>query len=411
MTTKKLRLIITGAVCGALLNTILKILILVLVFRFLIISVYSPVPENVRMRWFMRVEQYYSEFSDFLFYSSEEKAYQQSEGEGHDTTSPGKFYIPFDYLSVKKSKDSYDPVNRHVYAKYNIITNGSLGPNVAYFYIGNRMKNEFICGEGVWVSVSRDNGKSYTDYFSGLEYNNPYSFLDDQSFPLWKNDSVLQVRAQILKMTSPETLPAGPPPEYAVVEDSLIIEINLNRLSKDSDHDGLTDVLEAVWMTDPFSRDTDKDGIPDLADMNPRFKNVTGERSLLYRAAISGYIRNSMRDAYTVTEEGLDAFLKSKNSMQERTGVVILVTDDPCLQEISPVRDRLIILSSKEQREWRKKYRGSFSCDLWLSPLFKCDWIPGFYKLTIGFRVGEDNYLVRKVKNGWKVRYWGGYII
>lgn len=409
MTAKKLGIIIAGAIWGALLRCLITIVILILVFKILFLSVYSPIPENARMRFIGRIEDHISGITDFLFYSTEEQQYIGSGGT--DSIPAGRYYIPFDYLSVKKSKDAFDPANRHIYAKYDIITNGSRGQNVAYFYIGNRLKNEFICGPGIRISVSRDNGKSYTDYFTGLELNDPYMILDDRSFPIWKNDSVLQVRAQIVKMTSPEILPTGPPPEYAVVEDSLILDINLNRLSKDSDHDGLTDVLEAVWMTDPFSPDTDKDGIPDSADLNPRFKSISGERSLLYRAAISGYIRYCMRDAFTVTQEGLDEFLKTKNSIQERTGVVILTTDDPDLQGIMPIRDRLIILSKREQKEHRKKYRGELSCDFYLSPLFKCDRIPGFYKITVGFRVGEDNYLVRKVRNGWKVRYWGGYII
>jgi hypothetical protein len=44
---------------------------------------------------------------------------------------------------------------------------------------------------------------------------------------------------------------------------------DLTELRKDSDHDGLTDLVEARLGTDPHRADTDGDGIPDSRDTNP----------------------------------------------------------------------------------------------------------------------------------------------
>jgi hypothetical protein len=47
------------------------------------------------------------------------------------------------------------------------------------------------------------------------------------------------------------------------------LEIDINELKKDSDGDGMTDLLEKRLGLDPYDSDTDHDGISDLHDTNP----------------------------------------------------------------------------------------------------------------------------------------------
>jgi hypothetical protein len=47
------------------------------------------------------------------------------------------------------------------------------------------------------------------------------------------------------------------------------LDIDLNALRRDSDGDGLTDLLEEKLLLDPRARDTDGDSIDDAADMLP----------------------------------------------------------------------------------------------------------------------------------------------
>ena len=60
----------------------------------------------------------------------------------------------------------------------------------------------------------------------------------------------------------------------------LLLSFDLAALERDQDGDGLTDLQEAVLLTDPRAADSDADGIPDGADTNPRVKRSEASGAL-----------------------------------------------------------------------------------------------------------------------------------
>ncbi|MBI1334523.1 MAG: hypothetical protein GC165_16770 [Armatimonadetes bacterium] len=67
-----------------------------------------------------------------------------------------------------------------------------------------------------------------------------------------------------------------------------------SKLKKDSDSDGLTDIVEQWIGTDPNNPDTDGDGIPDGIDKSPMAKPATGDNLALQAALIPFAIYRSM---------------------------------------------------------------------------------------------------------------------
>jgi hypothetical protein len=400
--------IVLSSALYALLMTMARFVLLLILFRFLIASDSSPLGPTTRLKIQSKIETVFNSRVEKQFISSEEKEYDSRVT--RQQSVPCTNYIPFAYLSLRKMTGTVCPVPNNSSLSSDILRKDSRGNKVAIVYISYSLGDFATCSDAVFVAVSRDQGKSFQHYFTGLEMDKPYRVINDPGIPLWKNDSVIQVRVKVMEQIAPAVLP-GPGPEYGVLADSLVLEMNLNRLAADSDNDGLTDVLEAVWMTNPMDPDTDHDGIPDSVDMNPRFARVETDRTLLYEAAVCGYIQTGRDMGLTMTREGMERFLKAGGLIGDRKEVRFVVTDDPALKRISTGNKRIIFLSTKEYELYQSRFPGRISCSWNISPLFRYDNYPDRYKLTIGFGFGEDYYMVKKVKGGWIVWNMGGYII
>ena len=74
--------------------------------------------------------------------------------------------------------------------------------------------------------------------------------------------------------------------DYELVKDGLLLTIDMETLRKDSDGDGLTDIEEARFVTDPFNSDTDGDGIADGLDLNPRMSVPRSDKTVVYEYLI-----------------------------------------------------------------------------------------------------------------------------
>jgi hypothetical protein len=200
-------------------------------------------------------------------------------------------------------------------------------------------------------------------------------------------------------MTKPWGRPLGLP-KYELIEDNIVIELNLNRMMKDSDQDGLTDIMEGVLDTNASLKDTDGDGIDDPIDSNPRFKSTKNKYSNLFKYLIE----NGGKDSTFIPFGNYG--IKEKEQTQ-RTDFII--TDDVNLQSLGNTRNKCIFLSSQEFESYQRRNFGSLR-RTYVSPMFKVDGKPSTWKIHISYGFAGRDYLIIEKKNGWLVKVIGSWI-
>ncbi len=239
----------------------------------------------------------------------------------------------------------------------------------------------------VYVAYSEDGGASWAIYYTGITHCQPICLKAQTKTPLFNEQGVLQLEACLLRQTTPLTL--GHAPDYELAKDGLLLTLDLETLRRDSDGDGLTDIVEARYMTDPFNSDTDGDGIADGLDMNPRFALPRSEKTSVFEHLIDHQLSDTI--LLTMPEECY---------ADEKTKTVTVVTDNPDLQAVQPKTRRVIILSTEEFEKSGKFYQPMNELDI--SPMFKVDNEENVYRVSIGEGSGTCEYVVKKIGNGWK---------
>jgi hypothetical protein len=123
---------------------------------------------------------------------------------------------------------------------------------------------------GYWLHLSNDGGKHWDKrLYLGLQMYFPYIVADSSPLPLL-NGGKLQLAVQVREIDSGSI--TFPPVDLRFKRkvDNIYIEMPLDDIRKDSDGDGLTDLLEDKLRTDPLNPDTDGDGIIDGLDSLPQ---------------------------------------------------------------------------------------------------------------------------------------------
>jgi len=241
----------------------------------------------------------------------------------------------------------------------------------------------------IYVAYSDDQGQSWTFYYTGITHCQPLCFKPQSKMPLFNNKGDLQMEACLLRQISSFWL--GHVSDYELVKDGLLLTIDMETLRKDSDGEGLTDIVESRFMTDPFNSDTDGDGIADGLDLNPRMLVPRSEKTVVYEYLI----QFCFADTIPLTASELCY-------ANERTRTVRIVTDCPDLQAVQPRTIRVIVLSEEEYENSSKYFVPMDSYHL--SPMFKVDDEEDVYLVSISDRSGFRDCLVRKIDKGWKMK-------
>ena len=239
----------------------------------------------------------------------------------------------------------------------------------------------------IYVAYSEDQGQSWTFFYTGITHCQPLCFKPQSKMPLFNKQGDLQLEACLLRQISPLSL--GHAPDYELDKDGLLLTIDFETLRMDSDGDGLTDIVEARYMTDPFNRDTDGDGIADGLDLNPRFALPRSEKTSVFEHLIDNQLSDTI---LLIASEVCYA--------DEKTKTVMVVTDNPDLQSVQPKTRRAIILSKEEFEKAGKFYQPMNK--LYFTPLFKVDNEENVYLVSILEGTGTWEYVVKKIENGWK---------
>ena len=274
----------------------------------------------------------------------------------------------------------------------------------AIVYASSEFEDRYFGETGIWVATSSDNGVSWEYFYTGIVQYQPLYLKWYSKVPLIKPDSELQIEVALLQQLSPFSHP-GPGPTYNIVKDGLVLSLDLKTLRKDSDLDGITDILEAKIFTNPNNKDTDGDKVPDNLDLNPLFAAQRTDKTIIYELAVNEEI--NMFDTTGITK--LSNTIPEINYVTDTTETVLIVTDNPDIQSIQPQSRRVIIVSEKEYEKQKGKFRNNLN-DMSISPLFKVDSESDMYIFTRSFNTWGEEYLVKKTKEGWKVMIISSWI-
>ncbi len=281
-----------------------------------------------------------------------------------------------------------------------ILRYDSIGTKHVFLYEGMTFDDTW----GYWIAVSSNRGKTWKHYYTGLTKDNNYHIKVKSKLPLIKNDTVIQVEAAILRLVEPERLPTGIP-EYELLKDGIVLELNLNKIASDTDKDGLTDIVEERLAINPLSSDTDGDSIPDSADMNPRYKTLDNKYTRLYNYILEiGVDKDSSIVAFTGLPDTIDTTSGKRNLI-----TYMVVSDDVNLRSISSVMSRYIFLDEGEYEKYSQRYNVFNQVNI--TPLFPVDNMPGYYILTVRERISGITYLVIERDGYWVVKIIGMYIV
>lgn len=312
--------------------------------------------------------------------------------------------------------------------KGSIIKHEKKGSLEAFIYTNGKYTNIYFADPDIWIALSKDNGVTWKHYFTGLYERQPLYPKWYSRLPLIADENNLQIEAALVYQTEQHTHP-GPFPEYALAKDGIIITFDMNVIARDSDGDGLTDIVEAKFSTNPYNKDTDGDGIPDNLDLNPRQKGKRKDKTIIFETIID-------REFEPVDFAELERIMDLPDSLREMenldgwkwsdippykpgaylandstTRTVFIVTDDPALKAIQSKYVRVIIISSKEYMKSHENAKFKMELDKFsFSPMFKVDGRKNIYKIDCWHGTGGDDYVVQKTKNGWRIRIISSYI-
>ncbi len=274
----------------------------------------------------------------------------------------------------------------------------------AFIYVSSEFENRYFGESGIWVAVSINNGKTWEYLYTGIVQQQPLFLKWYSKAPLIKSETELQIESCLVRQLTPFSHP-GPGPTYEVVKDGLLLTLELKILRKDTDSDGLTDIVEAKFYTNINSKDTDGDGISDNLDLNPRFSAPRTEKTVIFESAI-----NEETNMFDTTGITISSLLKPQiNFVTDTTETVLIITDNPDIQSVQPKSKRVIILSEEVYRKNKGLYRTELN-KMSITPLFKVDGEIDTYIFTRSFNTWGEEYLVKKTKNGWKITIISSWI-
>jgi hypothetical protein len=127
-----------------------------------------------------------------------------------------------------------------------------------------------VSGGGYWLLDSQDGGRTWSSLlYLGLRQYRPYELAKKSSLPMLDGDT-LRLAASVRELD--EQSITFPPIHLSTKREkkNLFLQARLSELQKDTDADGLPDLIEERFLTDPKAADTDADGLSDGEDPLPQ---------------------------------------------------------------------------------------------------------------------------------------------
>lgn len=304
--------------------------------------------------------------------------------------------------------------------KGSIIKHGKKGTLEAFIYTSGKYSDIFWGDPGIWIALSRDAGETWEHYFTGLYEYQPIIPKWYSNLPLIVEENILQIEVAFVQQTEEHSHPI-PSQKYKLIRDGLVAIFDMNLIAADSDGDGLTDIVEEKFRTNPRNNDTNGNGISDDLDLNPRQNLQRTENTIVFENIIDkGFMpmtweevdyRISLPDSVKEKElakdwDWADIPTRTPNESYANDSIqtVLIVTDDPNIKAVRPRYVRVIILSSEE---YIKSSHLRFKTELDMlsvSPMLKVDGKDDLYLIEYSYMTGGTTYLIQKTKNGWRIK-------
>lgn len=257
---------------------------------------------------------------------------------------------------------------------------------------------------GIWVAYSTDSGLSWAYYYTGLLQKKPLFVKWYSNTPLINENGDLQMEA-CLFIQDRTIGPWGMEHfKLALASDGLLLTFDLQTLRRDSDSDGLTDIAEAKFHTDPNNPDTDGDGILDNLDLNPRFSLPRTDKTIVFEVVLNDDERLPFTWGGAYELIPLDE-VTPPSYATDTTPTLMVVSDDPNLLAVQPTRERIIFLTSEEYESEPHYYSDDLN-GYRITPLFKADYLDDTFVFSQSSTKGsswESGYYATRTKDGWDI--------
>ena len=269
----------------------------------------------------------------------------------------------------------------------------------AFIYESSKYENLFWGEPGIWIGYSENNGRNWNHYYTGIVQKQPVYIKPYSQRPLIKEKGVLEIDACLLKQLTNFSHP-GPGPKYKCVKDGIYVTLDINIIAKDSDGDGLTDIVEDKFYTDKYNNDTNGNGIPDNIDPNPRVNYPRTEKSKIYEAILNNEI--VWESSGFISGKGKLIFKEDSIYVSDAKQTTLIITNDKDLMGIKRNKSRVIFMTREEFKKHSKGYSTLLERQS-LSPLFKVDGIKDTYKIDESSGTISRTFLIRKTEAGWTI--------
>jgi len=290
--------------------------------------------------------------------------------------------------NIENTKGSFEKISRnHLGIPLYYLINQYKRDSLEVILYEDDCYDDFVWGEsGYWIAIKENH--IWNKYYTGLSANTPIHIKTNSKLCLIKDKNTIQIESALIRLIEPAMLPVGPP-QYELIKDGLVLNIDLNKIKLDSDGDGLTDIEEDKMMLNPNNNDTDSDGIDDFHDLNPRFKSVQNEKALIFESIINEYQFHFFNNDSIIPKD----FEVPLILADENTNTYLIITNNPDIQGIRSIKNRYIIMTKNEYKIHKEKYWNTFQ-EVDISPLFKVDDLKNAYKIHESSGSGSSTYLI-----------------
>jgi hypothetical protein len=266
-----------------------------------------------------------------------------------------------------------------------------------------------VSGGGYWLLFSKDGGSTWdAPIYTGLREFQPYELATASELPMLEGSAVrLEASRQELDHSRiifpPVFVPTGP------VTSGLLLVSSLEALRRDSDGDGLTDIVEERLLLDPMNADSDGDGVPDGRDSVPHISSSAQLRSreselaseVLFRLTQAGSRRGGFQTGPSTSGSEMPEMHRVPESLED----VLYVETAGALGTERGFPVRIIVLTPDEVTAAKKRFGVFFPMHLMI--FFNAEKDEALIEWDETWRGGRGR---AKWHNGWEIAMEPGWI-